>query len=69
MPTYNYKCLDCHAGFTIEATAEEKKNKEAGFTCSACGSGNIEQDFKLDDLIKESKESGGSCTPGGGCCC
>ena len=69
MPSYNYKCLDCQADFTIEATVEAKKNKAAEFTCSACGSTNIEQDFKLEDLIMESKDSGGSCKPGGGCCC
>ena len=51
MPIYKYRCLDCGARFDIEATVEEKKNHSAAFTCTACGSSRIEQDFKLEDLI------------------
>lgn len=68
MPSYKYKCLDCQDTFTVEATVDEKKNKAADFTCATCGSKNIEQDFKLDDLIKESFEAGASCKLDGGCC-
>jgi len=75
MPVYSYKCKDCGADSDIRATVEEKMaGKPERFSCSACGSANVKQEFNLNTLIKKADcSSGDACCggqgAGGGCSC
>lgn len=65
MPTYDFRCSDCHAPFERRLSMSAYGRGE-GRTCPECGSSEVERAYTSVNVIAGSR-SGGS--GGGGACC
>lgn len=54
MPTYTFKCQDCHEEFSLKLTFQEREAKE--YKCPKCGGKNLEPVF-AGFYAKTSKKS------------
>jgi len=41
MPTYDYRCVDCHKAFSVQLTFEQHDRKKV--RCPKCGSRHVKQ--------------------------